>query len=100
MAVSERALRGRSRGQTPFLRADNGGMSQRHPTSSTISQGVVGTLVLLALAAIPLWWATEEAETGNRLFLLGLGALLLALAIWRGASTARAAARGRTSASG
>lgn len=62
-------------------------------------KGVVGTLVLLGLAVIPLWWATDETETGNRLFLLGLGALLLALAIWRGASTARAAARGRTSAS-
>lgn len=50
----------------------------------------MGTLGLLALAAIPLWWSTGEVEPGNRLVLLALAVLLVALAVWRGASTARA----------
>ncbi len=33
------------------------------------------------LAAIPLWWATDELETGIRVFLWALAALLLTLAV-------------------
>lgn len=72
-------------------------MSPRHSTSPTTAQGVFGTVALLALAAIPLWWATDEVETGNRLFLLTLSALLFALAVWRGVSTARDAMSARQS---
>lgn len=73
------------------LHADNERMTEHRSTSSTTSQGVTGTLGLLALAAIPLWWSKDEVETGNRLVLLALAALLVAIAVWRGASTARAA---------
>ena len=55
------------------------------------AQGVMGTVALLALAALPLWWAKHEGDRGNRAFLLALTALLLTLAVWRGVSTARAA---------
>ena len=78
--------------------ADNERMTEHSSTSSTTSQGVIGTLGLLALAAIPLWWSTDEVETGNRLVLLALAVLLVALAVWRGASTARAAISARKSA--
>lgn len=61
----------------------------------TVRQGVVGTLLLLGFAAIPLGWSEGEIETGNRLFLWGLTTLLTILALWRGLSTARAAVHAR-----
>lgn len=51
----------------------------------------MGTVVLLALAAVPAWWATEEVERGNQLFLVAFAALMFTLAVWRGISTARTA---------
>ena len=73
-------------------------MTQHPSTSSTTVQGVLGTLGLLVLAGVPLWWATDEVDTGNRVVLLALATLVAALAVWRGASTARAARRARGSA--
>lgn len=60
-------------------------------TPPTIRQGVLGTFLLLVLAALPLWWSTDEVETGNRFVLWGAAALLLGLAVWRGVSTGRQA---------
>lgn len=81
-----------------FLGADNGHVSPRRLTSPTTAQGVVATVALLALAGVPLGWATDEVETGNQLFLLALAALLFVLAVWRGVSTALDAASARKSA--
>lgn len=64
-------------------------MVERTRGGMTPVEGLVGTLGLLGLAAFPLWWSVGEAHQGNRMFLLALGTMLVALATWRGVVTVR-----------
>jgi hypothetical protein len=75
--------------------ADRGLGSEPGSTSPTTWQGVLGTFAMLALGAVLLWWATDVWGTGNRLLLGAVAALLLALSVWRGISTARSAVTAR-----
>jgi hypothetical protein len=54
-----------------------------HPEKPTMAQVYFGICFLVALAVVPLYWSINEEDLGNRVFLLALGGLLLALAIWR-----------------
>jgi hypothetical protein len=54
-----------------------------HSENPSPPQAIVGTVFLLALAAVPLYLSLSEADVGNRIFLWVLGGLLLALATWR-----------------
>ncbi|KAA1420011.1 hypothetical protein FE697_019210 [Mumia zhuanghuii] len=53
------------------------------PSKPTIGQAVFGTLMLCALAAVPLYWSIDEPDRGNQVFLWVFGCLAGALAIVR-----------------
>jgi hypothetical protein len=54
-----------------------------YPEKPTLAQVMLGTVFLIALAAVPLYWSLSEADDGNRVFLWIVAGMLLLLATWR-----------------
>lgn len=53
-----------------------------HPSKPTWWQIVIGLVFWVAVAALALYWSTDEAG-GNRIFLWILAGLALGMAAWR-----------------
>lgn len=70
-------------------------VTSTHPTADSPAKAVLGVLGLVALGAVPLWWAVSEPRTGERVLLLAIGGLMMLLAAWRAVSAVAAARRVR-----
>ena len=54
-----------------------------YPSKPTVPQVAFGIVFFLAMAGVALYWAADEADTGNRIFLWCVAGLALLLALWR-----------------
>jgi hypothetical protein len=54
-----------------------------YPHKPTVAQVLVGVVFFVAVAGISLFWASEEPDRGNRVFLWSLAGLALLFAVWR-----------------